>query len=42
MQWKKETNIDEGLVTGVVLIDLRKAFDNVNINILLLKHYLHW
>ncbi len=31
------SNIDKGLVTGVVFIDLCKAFDTVNINILLLK-----
>jgi hypothetical protein len=30
-------NIDHGLVTGVVFIDLRKAFDTVDINILLSK-----
>ncbi len=27
-------NIDKGLVTGVVSIDLQKAFDTVNVNIL--------
>ncbi len=31
------SNIDKGLVTGVVFIDLRKAFDTVDINILFLK-----
>ncbi len=31
------SNIDKGLVTEVVFIDLCKAFDTVNINILLLK-----
>ncbi len=31
------SNIDKGLVTGVVFIDICKAFDTVNINILLLK-----
>ncbi len=36
------TNIDKGLVTGVVFIDLRKAFDTVNINILLLKLTRYW
>ncbi len=30
-------NIDQGLVTGVVFIDLRKAFNTVDINILLSK-----
>ena len=30
-------NIDNGLVTGVVFIDLRKAFDTVDIDILLAK-----
>ncbi len=30
-------NIDKGLVTGVVFIDLQKAFDTVDVNILLVK-----
>ena len=30
-------NIDKGLVTGVVFIDLRKAFDTVNTDVLLAK-----
>ncbi len=33
--WLK--NIDKGLVTGVVFIDLQKAFDTVDIHILLAK-----
>ncbi len=31
--WLK--NIDEGLVTGVTFIDLQKAFDTVDVDILL-------
>jgi len=34
-RWLK--NIDNGLVTGVVFIDLRKAFDTVDVDILLAK-----
>ena len=34
-RWLK--NIDSGLVTGVVYIDLRKAFDTFDIDILLSK-----
>ncbi len=30
-------NIDKGLVTGVIFIDLQKAFDTVEVNILLAK-----
>ncbi len=30
-------NIDQGLVTGVVFVDLRKAFDSVDIDVLLAK-----
>ncbi len=30
-------NIDKGIVTGVVFIDLRKVFDIVDVNILLAK-----
>ena len=31
------SNIDKRLVTGVLFIDLRKAFDTVNLRILLMK-----
>ncbi len=31
------TNIKKGLLNGAVLLDLRKAFDLVNINVLLDK-----
>ncbi len=30
-------NIDKGIVTGVVFSDLRKAFDSIDVNILLAK-----
>ncbi len=34
-KWLK--NVDEGLVTGIVFIDLRKTFDTVSIHILMNK-----
>ena len=36
------TSFDSGLLTGMILIDLQKAFDTINHDILLKKNVLGW